>query len=66
VPQVRVEYDGYIGLIFSRVKTGKLESMVEYMKVVETENMGLSFNKENAIDSAKVMMKWKEYIAESI
>lgn len=62
IPQARDEYKSYMTAIYGRVQAGNLEEIVEYLKWAASENMGLSFDKEKAIEAAKVMLDWKEFI----
>ena len=65
MPQARDEYASYMTAIFGRVKAGKKDDIIEYMKWVASENMGLSFDEEKAMKAASVMLEWKEYINEN-
>ncbi|MGV6853422.1 MAG: hypothetical protein ACWA5R_14755 [bacterium] len=64
-PEAYDEYNGYLTALFGRAKTEDVNAIVEYMKWAETENMGLSFHKEQAEKAAKVMVAWKRYIDEN-
>ena len=63
-PAARDEYHSYMTAIFGRVQKGELEGILEYMKWVY-ENMGLSFEKENATKAAQTMLEWKIYVEET-
>ena len=63
-PQARDEYYSYLAAIFSRVKAGKADDIVEYMKGAARENMGLSFDIEKAKQVADVLLEWKRVIDE--
>ncbi len=65
IPEAYDEYNSYLTALFGRAKTGNIDAIVEYMKWAETENMGLSFNKEKAEQAAKAMVAWKQYIDEN-
>jgi len=65
IPQARDEYNSYMTAIFGRVKAGKEEEIVEYMRWAVSENMGLSFDQDKAKESAKIMLEWKDYINEN-
>lgn len=65
MPQARDEYQSYMTAIYGRVQVGDLEEIVEYLKWVASENMGLSFDKEKATEAAKVMLDWKTFINEN-
>lgn len=64
-PQARDEYDRYIWPLVGRVKTGSLEEVVKYMKVTQTETMGLPFEEERAIEAADIMIEWNEFLNEN-
>jgi len=59
IPQARDEYNSYLAAIFSRVKAGNADEIVEYMKSAAEENMGLSFDQEKAKKIACVLLEWK-------
>jgi hypothetical protein len=61
-PEAHDEYQGYLTALFGRTKTGDVGAIVEYMKWVETERMGLTFNRENAERAAKAMVAWMHFI----
>ena len=61
-PQARDEYQRYLTTIFGRVMAEDLDGVVEYMKRVADEQMGLSFDKEKAKRAAEVMLEWKKVI----
>ena len=65
IPQARDEYHSYMTAIFSRVQAGNLEGILENMKWIASENMGLNFDAEKASEAAKVMLKWRDYINEN-
>ena len=64
-PEARDEYYSYMTAIYGRVQAGKLDDIVEYLKWAASENMGLTFNKEKAIEAAQTMLNWKKYINEN-
>ncbi|MDH5543944.1 MAG: hypothetical protein OEZ43_00030 [Gammaproteobacteria bacterium] len=65
IPEARDEYYSYMTAIYGRVKSGNIEDIVEYLRWAESENMGLSFEKERAFDVANLMLRWKSYIDEN-
>ena len=65
IPQARDEYNGYMMAIFGRVKAGKEEDIVDFMRWAASENMGLSFDEVNARKAAKVMLAWNQHINEN-
>ena len=65
IPEASNEYNSYLTALFGRVKSGDFDALVEYMKWVETERMGLDFDADKAKRAAKAMIAWKHYIEES-
>jgi hypothetical protein len=61
-PQARDEYQGYLTAIFGRVKAGDLDAIIEYMKWVVGDHMGLSFDETRARRAAEIMVEWKRVI----
>lgn len=65
IPQARDEYYGYLAGMYGRVQAGDLEGIIEFMKWVASENMGLSFDEEKAVEAAQAMLAWKKFINEN-
>lgn len=63
-PQARREYRSYIKEFFDHVKSGRLERVLAYMKLITTEHMGLHFNEYHATRAAQVMLEWREFVEE--
>jgi hypothetical protein len=61
-PQARDEYQAYLKAIVGRVKAGELDAIVEYMKWVAGDRMGLSFDEKKARRAAEVMLEWHRVI----
>lgn len=61
-PQARDEYNGYLTAIFGHVKAGDADAIVEYMKWVVTDRIGMSFDLERARHAAALMLEWKKVI----
>jgi hypothetical protein len=61
-PYARDEYDSYLTSIFGRVKGGDIEGIVEYMKWVVTERMGMIFDETRARKAAERMLEWKNAV----
>ena len=61
-PQARDEYNGYLTAIFGHVKAEDVAAIVEYMKWVVTDRMGMSFDQEKATRAATLMLEWKKFI----
>lgn len=64
IPQAHDEYNSYTWALFGQAKTGDVNQILRYMEWVETEKMGLSFNKDNAQKAAQAMIEWKDLIDE--
>ena len=62
--RTRDEYRSYVPQIFRRVKDGNLFPIIEYMRKVVTDSMGLDFNRENAKQAALLMLEWRRVIDE--
>ena len=61
-PYARNEYDSYLTAIFGRVKAGDIDAIVEYMKWIAGDHMGLHFDEDKARKAAERMLEWKEVI----
>ncbi len=61
-PEARDEYQGYLTAIYGRVKAGDMDAIVEYMKWVAGDQMGMSFDETTARQAAAVMLEWKRVI----
>ena len=64
VPEARDEYHSYVPELYARTKIGDVAKIIEYMKWVVVERMGMTFDKERAEQAARVMIAWKEAIDE--
>ena len=64
-PGARDEYHVYMTGIFGRVQAGNLDEIVEFMRWAASENMGLQFDKEKAMEAANTMLAWRELIFEN-
>jgi hypothetical protein len=58
----RDEYYGYLPTIFSHVKAADLNAILDYMKWVVTDQMGMSFDGDRAKQAAELMLEWKTVI----
>lgn len=61
-PEGRDEYHSYLPEIYARVKAGDRDKIIEYLRWVECERMGMSFNEERAEFACDVMLRWKDII----
>lgn len=63
IPQARDEYHSYLPRVFSMLIAGSKDSEIaEYLVKVEENSMGLSSNKENAMDVARNLINIKTWI----
>lgn len=61
--QARDEYHSYLPRVFSMlINNSKDHEIAEYLVKIEEGSMGLSPNKENAIDVARTLIATKEWI----
>jgi hypothetical protein len=62
-PYARDEYWGYLPQVFGKLLENEpRENIVEYLLEIETENMGLSKNKENAEHVVEILEEYREKI----
>ena len=65
VPQARDEYHSYLPQVFRLLFDGRsAESIADYLGKVTRENMGLSGNPKNDLETAAILVDWKEAVAE--
>lgn len=62
IPQARDEYHSYLAAIYSSVKSGNTKEVVETMKRITGENMGLIFDQDKAEKAAEILLEWKRVI----
>jgi hypothetical protein len=63
VPQARDEYHSYLPRVFSMLIAGSKDNEIaEYLVKIEEDSMGLSSNKENAMDVARTLIDTKTWI----
>ena len=64
-PYARAEYRSYVTSVLGHVKYNKTANEIaDYLCSIESESMGLTPNKENALKAAEVLIKHKEAIDE--
>jgi hypothetical protein len=62
-PCARDEYWGYLPQVFAKLlKNEPSEKIVEYLLLIETENMGLSKNEKNAERTVEILEEYREKI----
>ncbi len=60
IAEARDEYFGYLPQVFSKAMKGEtVQEIAAYLRLVETENMGLSGSNTNCIDIAKKIVQRK-------
>jgi hypothetical protein len=62
IPEARDEYHSYLTEIYARVKLGDKDKVIEYMKWVVTDQMGMSFNHDQSEQAVVTMLKWQNII----
>jgi hypothetical protein len=63
IPQARDEYYSYLPGVFARlIENSKDHEIAVYLVKVEEESMGLTPNKEKALNIAQVLIETKEWI----
>jgi len=64
-PYARAEYRSYITSVLGHVENNKTANEIaDYLCSIESDSMGLTSNKENAIKAAEVLIQHKEAIDE--
>lgn len=62
VPQARDEYDGYVGPVFSLLRSGASDSEISsHLEIIASERMGLPVRKDLAETAASVLVKWRDH-----
>lgn len=63
IPQARDEYHSYLPRVFSMPITGSKDNEIAgYLVKIEEYSMGLSLNKENALNVARTLIDIKTWI----
>jgi len=63
IPQARDEYYSYLPRVFARlIENSKDQEIAAYLVKVEEGSMGLTPNKEKALNIAQVLIETKEWI----
>lgn len=60
LPGARDEYQSYLLGIFGRLQKGQRDGILEYMKWMVEERMGLSFQLDAATVAADALLAWKQ------
>jgi hypothetical protein len=63
IPQARDEYHNYLPQVFSLLRDGRnAESIADYLGEVTRETIGLSGDAKSDLETATVLIDWKEAI----
>lgn len=63
VPQARDEYDGYVGQIFTLLRSGASSSEIsQRLESIVVEHMGLSSCKEQSDKVASTLTDWRDHL----
>ncbi|KFN46798.1 hypothetical protein P873_14590 [Arenimonas composti TR7-09 = DSM 18010] len=64
VPQARDEYEGYVGLTYSLLRSGASETDIsEHLQRIADERMGLPSRKQKADLAASVLVDWRDFLS---
>lgn len=65
-PQARDEYRSYLGPVFSKLIHNSTKSdIVDYLVMIESENMDLSPDKKHATNIVNILFEMKEMVDET-
>jgi hypothetical protein len=66
VPQARDEYDGYVGPVFTLLRSGASDAEISsHLEVISSERMGLPGRKERADEVSSILTDWRDYQTEA-
>ncbi len=57
-PEARDEYSGYLLGLYGRAKAKDEDGLIEFMKQIQIESMGMLFDRERTERAATAIMKW--------
>ncbi len=64
-PQARDEYDGYVGPVFTLLRSGATAPEISaHLERIADERMGLPGRKERSDKAAAVLTEWRDHQAE--
>jgi hypothetical protein len=67
VPQARDEYDGYVGELFSLIRSGATEvELSSRLEEIAGDRMGLGAAKDRSDEAASAIMDWRDFVDESL
>lgn len=65
VPQARDEYDGYVGSIFTLLRSGASTSAISsHLEGIVVAHLGLPGRKERSDEAASVLADWRDHQAQ--
>ncbi|MCA0199149.1 MAG: hypothetical protein LCH59_13700 [Proteobacteria bacterium] len=65
VPQARDEYDGYVGPVFTLLRSGASDADVsEHLEQIVANRMGLPSRKERSDEAASTLTDWRDHQAQ--
>ena len=65
-PQARDEYDGYVGPVFTLLRSGASDSEISsHLETIASERMGLPGRKDLADAAAVLLTDWRDHQDES-
>jgi len=65
VPQARDEYDGYVGPVFTLIRSGSSDTDISaHLEQIVANRMGLPSRKDRSDEAAAVLTGWRDYLAE--
>lgn len=65
-PQARDEYDGYVGPVFSLLRSGASESeLAAHLARIADERMGLPGRAKESLEAASLLVDWRDFLADS-
>ena len=67
VPQARGEYDGYVGPVFTLLRSGAEASDISiHLQHIADERMSLPGRKEQSDAAASVLTDWRDFLTEVV
>jgi hypothetical protein len=65
VPQARDEYGGYVGPVFTLLRSGATDAEVSaHLQAISSDRMGLPRRRERADAAASVLTDWRDHQTE--
>jgi len=65
IPQARDEYEGYVGLVLTLLRSGSSATDISaHLEQIVANRMGLPSRKDRSDEAAAVLTGWRDYLAE--